>query len=227
MPPSEPPVATGDEPAADRILRFTRAERLVHWSFAALAFGCLLTALALYVGPIATLVGRRALLRSVHLTCGYLLLVPLLLGLWSRAYRADLRRLDRFGPDDGRWLRSKFARRSHQLAVGKFNAGQKVAAAFILGSTLVFLATGMAMANLGGIWSLTVRTGSTFVHQWLALSFGIVIVGHLRLALRDRHAMSAAINGWVPLSWASHEHPAWVVDEPVGSARDQAGRARY
>ncbi len=198
--------------SAERVLRFSAAQRAVHWAFAVLAFGCLLTALALYVGPIATLVGRRALLRTVHLTCGYLLPVPLLLGLWSRAYRADLRRLDRFGPDDTRWLRSKAARRSGRLRVGKFNAGQKMATSFVLGSMLVFLATGMAMADLGGIWSLTVRTGSTLVHQWLALAFGIVVVGHLRLALRDRNAMSAVLGGWVPRSWARREHPAWVIE---------------
>ena len=213
MPPSETAVEHGADQTADRVLRFTRAQRVVHWSFAILAFGCLFTALALYVGPIATLVGRRALLRSIHLTCGYLMLVPLLLGLLSRAFRADLRRLDRFGPDDARWLRSQPARRSGRLSVGKFNAGQKVAAAFVLGSVLVFLATGMAMANLGGVWSLTVRTGSTLVHQWLAFAFAVVVVGHLRLALRDRHAMSGAITGWVPRSWARSEHPDWAVDD--------------
>ena len=205
----EPSTSDGDA----RVLRFTRAQRAVHWTFAVLAFGCLFTAVALYVGPIATLVGRRALLRSVHLTCGYLMLVPLLLGLLSRAFRADVRRLNRFGPDDTRWLRSQPARRSGRLSVGKFNAGQKVAAAFVLGSVLVFLATGMAMADLGGVWSLTVRTGSTLVHQWLAFAFAVVVVGHLRLALRDRHAMSGAITGWVPRSWARSEHPDWAVDD--------------
>ena len=213
MPLPDHAVEPGSRAADERVLRFTRAERLVHWTFAVLAFGCLFTAMALYVGPIATLVGRRALLRSIHLTCGYLMLVPLLLGLLSRAFRADLRRLDRFGPDDARWLRSQPARRSGRLSVGKFNAGQKVAAAFVLGSVLVFLATGMAMANLGGVWSLTVRTGSTLVHQWLAFAFAVVVVGHLRLALRDRHAMSGAITGWVPRSWARSEHPDWAVDD--------------
>ena len=210
MSPSSPAVSTDPAPRTGQVLRFSSIQRFVHWTFAALVFGCLLTALALYVGPIATLVGRRALLRSIHLYCGYLLPVPLLLGLWDKTYRADLRRLDRFGPDDTQWLRNKRARRSGRLATGKFNAGQKLAASFFLGSVIVFLTTGAAMANLGGIWSLTVRTGSTLVHQWLALAFGIVVIGHLRLALRDRHAMSAALTGWVPKAWADREHPAWL-----------------
>ena len=43
------------------ILRFSRAERLVHRTTAALVGICLLTAAILYLSALQTLVGRRAL----------------------------------------------------------------------------------------------------------------------------------------------------------------------
>src|SRR6185437_11831308 len=42
--------------------------------------------------------------------CGFALRAPVLLGLLSSAYRADLRRLGHFAPADQRWLRSRARR---------------------------------------------------------------------------------------------------------------------
>jgi formate dehydrogenase subunit gamma len=209
MPPSESLTATSDTAL---VPRFTRGQRWVHWTFSLLVLGCLLTALALYFEPVATLVGRRLLVRRIHLTCGYLLPVPLLLGLLSRAMRLDTRRLNRFGPDDTRWLRDKRARRGHLLRVGKFNAGQKLNAAFVVATVVLMIVTGSAMIDLFGFWTDTLKTGATFVHDWLAFGFTLVIVGHLRLALRDRHAMAGMVSGSVPSTWAASEHPAWDPD---------------
>ena len=73
--------------------------------------------------------------------------MPFLLGLASRAFRADLRRLNRFGPHDRTWLRAarRRDRRPASRPAGKFNAGQKVYAAWIAGAVLVMLATGLLM----------------------------------------------------------------------------------
>ena len=49
----------------------------------------------------------------------------MLAGLASAAYRSDVRRLNRFTPEDCQWLRSR-SRRDGTIRVGKFNAGQKV-----------------------------------------------------------------------------------------------------
>src|SRR5205085_8345345 len=120
----------------------------------------------LYYPPLSELVGRRRLVVTVHEWCGLALPVPLLVGLASRALRADLGRLNRFAPYDREWLRA-VRRRSYRRPAGKFNAGQKLYAAWLAGAVLVMLGTGVLMW-FTGLAPLAWRTGATFVHDWLA-----------------------------------------------------------
>ena len=99
---------------------------------------CAGTGLALYFGPLSVAIGRRALLEWVHVIAGILLPVPFLVGWCSRRFRLDVRRLNRFVPEDWEWLRSR-DRRSGRIPVGKFNAGQKLNAAFTLSNIIGLL----------------------------------------------------------------------------------------
>lgn len=202
------------------MIRFARAVRGVHHATAALMLICLATAAMLYVPAFAEAVGRRHLIRTIHLIAGFGLPVPALLGQASRAFRDDLRRLDRFSPDDWWWLRARDRRATvggrgiHP--VGKFNAGQKLNAAFIGGAILVMLGTG-AILTFPDPWPDTIRTGATFVHDWLTMAIFIVILGHLWYALRDHGALSGMFLGHVTEDWAARHHPAWL---------DEAGQGR-
>ena len=82
--------------AALIVARFTRAERWVHRSIALLMGACLVTAFVLYYGPMSLAVGHRHTVLLVHVYAGYALPIPMLLGLGSAAYRADLGVLNRF-----------------------------------------------------------------------------------------------------------------------------------
>ena len=194
----------------DQLLRFTRAERWVHRSVAALMGVCLLTAAILYIGPLSVLVGRRALVETVHVAAGIALPVPILLGSLSPAFRADLRRLNRFTASDWEWLRSR-DRRSGRLAVGKFNAGQKLNGSFQLGAILVLLGTGLIM-RFANQWPLSLRTGATFVHDWVSYAVAGVLFGHLLFALRDPVARMGMRTGVVPVDWAQVEHRGWAAE---------------
>ncbi|MEU5656041.1 cytochrome b/b6 domain-containing protein [Streptomyces sp. NPDC047737] len=204
-PPSEP---------APRISRFTTAERWVHRTTAWLVLLCVATAACLYVPQLAELVGRRHLVVTVHEWSGLLIPVPLLAGLVSRALRADLSRLNRFGPHDRRWLVSALRRdrTPGSRPAGKFNAGQKIYAAWIAGAVLVMLGTGLLMW-FTGLTPLVWRTGATFVHDWLALAIGIVLAGHMAKALADPEARRGMRTGSVERPWARSEHPLWRVPE--------------
>ncbi|WP_216908452.1 cytochrome b/b6 domain-containing protein [Nocardia noduli] len=196
------------ESGAVRLHRFGRVERAVHWLTGLLVVSCVVTAAILYNGPLAVLVGNRHIVETVHVWSGFALPIPLVAGLVSAAYRADLRRLNRFTPADYRWLRSRTRRRSG-ADVGKFNAGQKLNAALSAGSILVLLGTGVIMFFPD--WTrLTWRTGATFVHDWFALAFGLLVAGHLVYALRDREAMRGMLVGTVSKSWATREHMLWA-----------------
>ncbi|MFD7279412.1 cytochrome b/b6 domain-containing protein [Streptomyces sp. NPDC059862] len=200
-----------DAPAtATQVRRFSRAERWVHRTTAALMGVCVLTAACLYIPELAELVGRRALVVTVHEWAGLALPVPVLAGLASRAFRGDLRLLNRFGPHDRVWLRAARRRDKRREArpAGKFNAGQKIYAAWIAGATLVMLGTGLIMW-FTHLTPLVWRTSATFVHDWLALTIGIVLAGHIGMALADPEARRGMRTGSVSREWAEREHPLW------------------
>ncbi|MDT0485854.1 MULTISPECIES: cytochrome b/b6 domain-containing protein [Streptomyces] len=199
-----------DAPPQARVRRFGRSQKWVHRATAALMGICVVTAACLYVPQFAELVGRRELVVRVHEWAGLALPVPALVGLVSRAFRADLGFLNRFGPHDRVWLRAALRRDKRRAArpAGKFNAGQKVYAAWIAGASLVMLGTGLLMwfTHLTPIqW----RTSATFVHDWLALSIGIVLAGHIGMALGDPEARRGLRTGDVSREWAEREHPLW------------------
>ena len=196
---------------ATRLPRFTRGERWIHRSIGLLFTVCLVTAAMLSTPFVSELVGRRFIVSRIHIVCGLLLPLPILLGLLlSPAFRDDVRRLNRFTPRDWRWLRAK-DRRSGRIRVGKFNAGQKLNAAFVLGTILVLLATGIVMWR-NEWWPVAWRTGATFVHDWTALGVLIVIVGHIFMASRDSEARTGMREGDVDRSWAAREHAAWATE---------------
>ncbi|OKK17600.1 formate dehydrogenase [Streptomyces sp. CB00455] len=199
-PPSERP---------GRVRRFTAAERWIHRSTATLALVCLASAGCLYLPPLAELVGRRRLVVTVHEWSGLLLPAPFLAGLASVAFRADLRRLGRFGPHDKQWLRAALRRdRWSRRPAGKFNAGQKLYAGWLAGAVLVMLGTGVLMW-FTGLAPLVWRTSATFVHDWLALALAVVLAGHVGKALADPEARRGMRTGSVERQWAEREHPLW------------------
>jgi len=213
-PGSAGPTAAATPPPSERptrVRRFSRAERWVHRITAWLMLLCVATAAALYVPQIAELVGRRYLVVTLHQWSGLLLPVPLLIGLISRALRADLGRLNRFGPHDRQWLRAARRRdaRPESRPAGKFNAGQKIYAAWIAGAVLVMLATGLLMW-FTSLSPLVWRTSATFVHDWLSLAIGIVLAGHIGMALADPEARRGMRTGSVERYWAKREHPLWL-----------------
>lgn len=199
-----------DAPPATRIHRFGPAQRWVHRVTALLMGVCVVTAAFLYIPEFAQLVGRRELVVRVHEWAGLALPVPLLAGLGSRALRGDLRLLNRFGPHDRVWLRAVLHRdrRPESRPAGKFNAGQKIYAAWITGATLVMLGTGLIMW-FTHLTPLMWRTSATFVHDWLALTIGIVLAGHIGMALADPEARRGMRTGSVSEEWADREHPLW------------------
>ncbi|WP_051696330.1 cytochrome b/b6 domain-containing protein [Streptomyces sp. NRRL S-244] len=207
---------------AERIHRFSRAERWIHRSTAALMGLCVAAAACLYLPPLAELVGRRHLVVTVHVWSGLLLGVPFLVGLASRAFRADLRRLGRFGPHDTVWLRAALRRdRVTARPAGKFNAGQKVYAGWLAGAVLVMAGTGMLMWWTGLVPPVR-RTAATFVHDWLALAVAVVLAAHIGKALADPEARRGLRTGSVGRAWAEREHPLWQPEQP--HRPEQSGR---
>ena len=213
--------------ADERVPRFDRTERVVHWCNACLFLVLIATGAALYAGPVSTLVGRRHLVRTIHVYCGLALPLPVLAGLVLRSgrqLRDDVRRLSRWDRRDRVWWRR--STRS-QARLGKFNPGQKLNATFIAASVVVMLATGSIMhwfERFPDDW----RTGATFVHDWFALGIGLAALGHILLALSDGDGLQGMVRGSVPRAWAQANRPRWYAEvrgesDPAGAAGGPVG----
>jgi formate dehydrogenase subunit gamma len=198
-----------------RIVRFDAVQRTAHW-VNALLFGILMvTALPLYFGSIAGLVGRRALVEQIHLWAGIALPVPLLisiLGPWGAQFRRDLRRINVWTRDEVTWLKA-LGRRAPQV-VDKFNPGQKLNAIFTGAAIVVMLATG-AMLKWFRFFPVDWRTGATFVHDVFAFAIFVVVAGHVLFALAHPDSMRSMIRGWVTQVWAARRAPGWLAEEQL------------
>ena len=187
---------SGLRPAEPDLLRFDHAVRIVHWSTAALFGLLMLTGAALYAGPISLLVGRREVVRTIHVVAGLALPVPLIVGLvgrWGARLRGDLGALNRSGS-------------------GKFNRGQRLNATFLGAAAVVMLGTGSVMKWFS-LFPLDWRTGATFVHDWFALGIWLSVGGHIFFAFRDPIALGAMLRGTVTARWARNERPRWYEEE--------------
>jgi len=200
---------------ADRLPRFSRGERWAHRSLAVLTSVCVATGAVLYLGPLSAAVGQRDVVRVVHFVSGVLMVVPIALALvLSGPFRDDVQRLGRFLDVDWAWLR-RSELRGGALPVGKFNAGQKLNASFVLGSTLVLLGTGL-MLRYFSLVPEELRPGATLVHDLTALAFTVVTAGHLAKAWADPGARAGMRTGEVGAGWARHHHRGWAEEMAAG-----------
>jgi formate dehydrogenase subunit gamma len=196
-------------PAARRLPRFTRTERAVHWVHAAAFVVLLGSGLCLYLPSLAETVGRRPLLKTIHVYTSVAWLVALVLILVlgdRRSLRATLRELDAFDRDDRDWLRRRGAPQ------GRLNAGQKLNAIVTAAFAILFAVTGFLLWY--GERDTRFRFAQTIlIHDWLMYASFFLFLGHLYLSLihpTTRHALSGITRGWVDEDWARDHHEKWA-----------------
>jgi formate dehydrogenase subunit gamma len=195
--------------APRRLARFTRTERAVHWVHAS-AFTILLgSGLCLYLPSLAEIVGRRPLVKAVHIYTAVAWAAALLLIVVAgdrRSLARTAREIDRFDADDRAWLRR---RRAPQ---GRLNAGQKLNAVITAAFAVLFVVTGFFLWY--GERNTRFRLpAALLVHDWLMYVSFILFVGHLFLTLvypKTRHSLNGMTHGWVEEDWARAHHGKWV-----------------
>ncbi|HVB26548.1 MAG TPA: cytochrome b/b6 domain-containing protein [Mycobacteriales bacterium] len=202
----------------DELPRFGRAARWAHRATGLLVLVLVATGLSLYLPALALLVGRRPLLEAAHVVAGLLLPLPTMLALASPAFRADLRALNRFVDADWIWLRRP-DRRGATLAIGKFNAGQKLAAACFAAAGVVFFGTGLLLLFPDQLHlSDGLRQGATVVHDATTLALLALLAGHAYLAYARPESRRALRTGSMDRHYAEQHYPGWapqvLPDEP-------------
>ena len=194
--------------ASERIRRFSRTERALHWVHASAFFVLLGSGLVLYVPKLSEAVGRRPFVKDVHVYTALAWLAALALVLLvgdRRGLRRTLHELDLFDVDDRLWLRRV------PRPQGRFNAGQKLNAALTASFALLFLVSG------GLLWlgerDTRFRFASTvLLHDGLMYVSLVLLVGHLYLSLihpATRHALRGITLGSVDREWAERHHAKW------------------
>src|SRR5438874_3620572 len=197
--------------APDRIYvrRFSRTERALHWIHASAFFVLLGSGLALYVPCLSTLVSRRPLIKDVHVytAVAWIAALALVVAIGDRrGLRTTLRELDLFDEDDRLWLRG--ARRPQ----GRFNAGQKLNAAFTASFAVLFSVSGFLLW-LGERDTRFRFANTILLHDGLMYASLVLLLGHLYLAVihpATRHALRGMALGTVRRDWAYEHHRKWI-----------------
>jgi formate dehydrogenase subunit gamma len=182
--------------------------------------------LVLWLPSLSVWVGRRPLVKDVHLwTAGaWAIALVAIFVLGDRArLRADWREIERIDWDDRRWLLGRGAPQ------GRFNAGQKVNAIIMSAFAILFVVSGillwLAAADADFRWR-----GPIVVHDTLTVLSIFLVLGHLYLAVlhpTTRHALRGMTLGTVREDWARKHHPKWVeeLSPPPAPLTEEEARA--
>jgi formate dehydrogenase subunit gamma len=193
----------------DRIRRFSRTERALHWVHASAFFVLLGSGLVLYLPRLSEFVARRQLVKDVHLYTGlaWAILIALLLVLGVRhGLRATIREIERFDREDVRWLLLRGG------MAARFNAGQKLNAIVTAAFAVLFAISGFLLWY--GERDTRFRLANTILlHDGLMYVSLVLLAGHLYLSLihpATRHALRGITSGSVDAAWARRHHPRWA-----------------
>ena len=178
------------------VRRFSRTERTLHWVNAAGFLLLLATGLILYLPRLSAVVGRRPLIKDVHLWGG--------IG-WIAALAIVVVLGDRRG-----LLRT--ARDLEVLKPSRLNVGQKVNALLNAAFALLFLVSGLLLW-FGERDTRFRFTSTVLLHDILMYAALTLLVGHLYLALihpATRHSLRGMTRGTVREDWAKRHYPRWA-----------------
>ncbi len=209
---------TGPEP-----VRFVLAERLAHWVYALCFLVAGITGTLMWIPSTSQWLGSAEYAFSKY--HGYvglaMVLVPLAIFLiLDRRRLAETRRaMDQWDANDRRWLLAAltggmFLRSKEMPPQGRFNAGQKINSHLVAGMAVGFVFTGvLLLMRLQLPYWLT--AGVLFAHEVLAVTGGVLLLGHMAIALITRHGrggLRAMVRGTMSREVAREGHALWYAE---------------
>lgn len=195
-----------------KIIRFTKTERLLHWSFAVPVILLVVTGVAMIAVSafgLSPAVNKEAVV-SIHVALGFVLIImPALVFLAGDRNRVmeNLKDIMSVNAPDRMWLKAAFLKlfkkKTYLPDCGKFNAGQKLNTLLTMTLIVLLAATGFSMLIMKGALI------SNIVHASLSLIFLCSFTGHLYLAFihpPTRHALRAITSGRINAAWLREHH---------------------
>jgi formate dehydrogenase subunit gamma len=207
---------------SNRVLRFTRSERAVHWLTALAFFSLLISGLV---------VGRRGTFHEVMYAWHLASAGVLVGGVALVVIRGNRRALGRSAHElvalddrDRQWLAHAPA---HLLAgtagpaAGRFNAGQKL--------NFISVCVLLAALYISGVDTIVVGTHHNLVfavHKVATVAAGVLVAGHVYMAVVNRGtrgALEGMLTGEVDRAWAQAHYPRWTAAQPDDHPTTRAG----
>lgn len=202
--------------SSNKILRFRKSERHVHWAIAVPFMVCFSSALVLvfFYNP-NPLRPYREVFSWIHRISGIsLITLPFLAMFKSRhdykIYFYNIRQAWVWTIHDIKWLALKglsmISRKIKLPDQGKFNAAEKINFMMLMSTYPLYIATGLV------IWLTHGALLSWLVHFAMALAATPLLLGHLYMATihpDTRTGLSGMTSGYVDRHWAEHHYPLW------------------
>ena len=204
------PKRVPEDPSEPTVPRFSRLERVLHYTLLLLSGTEAVTGLSTFWSlPVSSdALGR---IQAFHHVCGFIFVANLIVAscIWARDAV--------MGGQDLEWLKKLggyFGERS-DLPAGRFNAGQKIYlwVLFLMG---IFMGiTGITALFTG---DENVLAAVHCLHVIGALVFILMVLAHVYLGLlANPGTMRGMFEGKVTSAWARKHHPLW---KPKGGAGD-------
>jgi formate dehydrogenase subunit gamma len=192
-----------------RLRRWSRTERAVHWIHAAAFLVLLGSGLCLYLPSLAEAVGRRPLLKSIHIYTAVAWAIALALVVVvgnRRSLARTVHEVEYWDADDVAWLRGR------RVPQGRLNAGQKLNTIVTAVFAILFAISGFFLwyGERNTAWRLP---HALLVHDYLMYVSFFLFLGHLWFSLiypRTRHALTGITRGWVSEDYAVRRHAKWA-----------------
>jgi formate dehydrogenase subunit gamma len=183
----------------DRIARWSRTERAFHWVHASAFLVLLGSGLCLYLPSLAEAIGRRPLLKHIHIYT-------------AAAWAVALVVIVVFG--DRRSLVRSAREVDYLRTDSRMNKGQKLNTLLVAVFAILFAVSGFDLWY--GERDTRFRfTNALLIHDWLMYASLVLFLGHLYYALilpSTRHSLNGITRGWVRRDWAERRHPEWVAE---------------
>lgn len=206
----------GESPREERILRFRRSERRVHWALAIPFLLCYTSALILvvYYNPDPHRPYRDIVSWFHRLSGVSLILMP----LWAvyaargdiRVHFANIRQAWIWSLQDFRWLAlmglAALSPRVRLPEQGKFNAAEKLNFMVLMSTYPLYILTGAA------IWFTHGAILAWVIHVGMAILATPLVGGHIFMATLNpntRKGLQGMISGFVDRQWAKHHYRRW------------------
>ncbi len=199
-----------------KILRFRKSERTVHWAIAVPFLLCFTTALILVIfynpDPLRP---YRETFSWIHRISGISLIVlPILSIIRSRGdykiYFYNIRQAWVWTLEDLKWLSmmglAAVSKRFTLPEQGKFNAAEKINFMTLMSTYPLYILTGLV------IWWTDGALLSWLVHFGMAIVATPLIAGHIFMATINpdtRSGLPGMTSGYVDRDWAKHHYTRW------------------